>query len=358
MFFKKKKLFVYLYIFFAILAFNFTEFSTNIATAKTFVVSKIEVEEKYNLNFNKLKIIDRGFKKAFEDLSQMILERKDHKKINDTSIEDIKKIVESFSILDEKFVNEKYKSTMEVEFNRKKLIKYLNSKNITLSLPKNIDVFFLPILLDLETNNFNYLNDNIFVNNWSNIHKNYFQINYIIPNEDVEDYLTIKNNLKNIEKFNFKKILKKYNFENYIIMIIFKKKKEIKLYSKINFENKFVVLNKNYPDKNINDKSDLKSMILNIKNDYEDNWKSINKMNPSTSVPIRLSVNAKDTDKSIKLENALTNLDFVNNYKIEKFNSNEIVYKVYYSSNPSRFLKDILEYNIYIDTSSTNWRLK
>ena len=56
MFFIKKKLVIYLYIFFVFLAFNFTEFSTNIATAKTFVVSNIEVEEKYNVNFNKLKI--------------------------------------------------------------------------------------------------------------------------------------------------------------------------------------------------------------------------------------------------------------------------------------------------------------
>ena len=53
-------------------------------------------------------------------------------------------------------------------------------------------------------------------------------------------------------------------------------------------------------------------MILNIKNKYEDNWKSINKMNPSTSVPIRLSVKSKNIKKSLKLENALDNLDFVN----------------------------------------------
>ena len=114
MFFIKKKLVIYLYIFFVFLAFNFTEFSTNIATAKTFVVSNIEVEEKYNVNFNKLKIIDRGFKKAFNDLSQMILERKDLDIINDTPIEDIKKIVENFTILDEKFINQKYENIIEV----------------------------------------------------------------------------------------------------------------------------------------------------------------------------------------------------------------------------------------------------
>ena len=358
MFLIKKKVSIYLYIFFIILNFNFTEFSTNKASAKTFLVSQIEVEEKYNLNFNKLKVIDKGFEKAFQDLSKMILEGKDINKITESSTEDIKKLVENFSILDEKFINQKYKSIMEVEFNRKKLIKFFNSKNITISLPKKIDVFFLPVLVDLENNNFNYLNDNIFVKNWEYIDKNYYQINYNFPNEDVEDYFIIKNNFKNIENYNFEKILRKYNSENYIIMIIFRGKNNVKSYSKIKFGDKFVLLNKNFTNKNIEDQSDLNSMILNIKNNYEDNWKSINKMNPSTSVPIRLSLEAKNTEKSLKLENALGNLDFVNSYKIEKFDTNTIIYKVFYSSNPKRFLKEILSYDINIDTSSTNWKIR
>ena len=358
MYFFKKKIFLCLYILFLFLNFIFIEFSTKSAFAKTFVVSKIEVEEKYNLNFNKLRVIDRGFKKAFQDLSLMILERKDINKIEYTSIEDIKKLIENFSILDEKFVSQKYKSTMEVEFNRKKLIKFLNSKNITLSLPKKIDVFFLPVLVDLDTDSFNYLNDNIFVKNWQNIRKNYFQINYILPNEDVEDYQIIKKNFRNIENYNFKEILKKYNFENYITLIIFKSKNEIKFYSRINFDEKFVVLNKKFLNIDLENKSDLKSMILNIKNIYEDNWKSTNKMNPSSSAPILLSVRSSDTKKTLELENALVNLDFVNKYYIEKFDKNEIIYKVFYSNSPKRFLKDILSYDIIIDTSSTNWKIK
>ena len=142
MYFFKKNISNCLYIFFIFLTFNFIEFSTKEVLAKTFVVSKIEVEEKYNLSFNKLKVMDRGFKKAFQDISQMILERKDLDKIRNTPINDIKKLIENFSILDEKFINQKYKSIMEVEFNRKKLIKFLGSKNIIISLPKKINVFF------------------------------------------------------------------------------------------------------------------------------------------------------------------------------------------------------------------------
>ncbi len=358
MFFFKNYLLTHLYIFFVFLTVNFIEFSTNKVLAKTFVVSKIEVVENYNLSFNKIKVIDRGFAKAFNDLSKMILEGKDLKKINETPIEDIKKLVDNFSILDEKFINQKYKNVMEVEFNRKKLIKFLNSKNITISLPKKIDVLFLPVLVDLETNSFNYLNDNIFVKNWENSNKNYFQIKYVLPNEDVEDYLTIKNNFKNIENYNFEKILKKYNFENVIIMIIFKSKNNIKFFSKVNFDDKFTVLNKKFINRNIDNLSELNEIILSIKNNYEDNWKSINKMSPSTSVPIRLSVKSSNTKKSLKLENALSNLDFVNDYKIEKFDSNEIIYKVYYASSPKRFLKDISFYDINIDITSTNWKIK
>ena len=358
MYFLKKNISSCLYIFFIFLTFNFIEFSTKEVLAKTFVVSKIEVEEKYNLSFNKLKVMDRGFKKAFQDISQMILERKDLDKIRNTPINDIKKLIENFSILDEKFINQKYKSIMEVEFNKKKLIKFLDSKNITISLPKKINVFFIPVMIDLETNNFNYLNENIFVENWERIEKNYFQISYIIPNEDVEDYLSIKNNLQNIENYNFNKILKKYNSENFIIMIIFKRKNNIKFYSKINFDDKFEILSKNFIDKNIEDQKDLNSIILNIKNEYEDNWKSINKMSLSTSVPIRLSLGSNNTEKSLKLENALGNLDFVNSYNIEKFDNSMIIYKVYYSSSLKRFLKDIFSYDINIDTSSTNWKIK
>ena len=358
MFFFKKKVFIYLYLFFLSLTLNFIEFSTNKVLAKTFVISEIEVEENYNLNFNKLNVIDRGFIKAFRDLSQMLLEQKDQYKIIDSNIEDIKKLVESFSILDEKFVNKKYKNQMEVEFNRKKLIKFLNSKNISLSLPKKIDVFFLPVLVDLENESFNYLNENIFAKNWRRINENYFQINYILPNEDAEDYIIIKNNFKNIENFDFNKILEKYNNKNFIILIIFKEKNNFKFYSKINFDDKFLLSNKKFINKNIEDNLDLNLMILNVKNTYEDIWKSINKMNPSSSVPIQLFVESKNINKSLKLEKALANLDFVNNYKIEKFDSNEIIYKVNYASSPKRFLKEILSYDIYIDTTSANWKIK
>ena len=49
-----KKIYNYLYIFFLVLIIIFSEFSTNFAKAKTFVIKDIEIQEKYDLNFDKL----------------------------------------------------------------------------------------------------------------------------------------------------------------------------------------------------------------------------------------------------------------------------------------------------------------
>ena len=69
-------------------------------------------------------------------------------------------------------------------------------------------------------------------------------------------------------------------------MIVFKKGKDLNFYSKINFDDESLLLNRNFKNKDLENNSDLNFMILNVKNKYEDNWKYINKMNPSTSVPI------------------------------------------------------------------------
>ena len=188
----KKKIYSYLYILFLFLVFNFIEFSTNNALGKNFIISEINIEEKYNLNFDKSKVIDKGFLKAFNVLTHKILEKKDHLKVNNIKIQDVKYLIDSFSILNETFIDKNYQATLEVQFDRKKIIKFLNKKKIFSSLPNEIDVFLLPILLDTKNNELYYLNQNIFFNLWNDVLENYFLIKYILPNEDIEDHFIIK----------------------------------------------------------------------------------------------------------------------------------------------------------------------
>ena len=354
----KKKNYSYLYIFFLVLVFFFNEFSTNKALSKNYNISDIKVEEVYDISFDKSKVVDKAFNKAFKILFYKLIENKDKSKINVISLKDKKGLIENFSINDEIFVDNKYIAKFDVQFNKRKILNYLNDKNLIPSSAKKIEVFLLPILIDTNSNELYYLNQNIFFNNWNYNSKNYHLIKYVLPNEDIEDYNIIKNNINNIENYNFKEIIKKYNLKNEIILIILKSNTQMRVFSKIKFGKKNLLSNNVYNLVNIEKEEEINSIIYNIKNTYEDKWKSINKINTSIALPIRLSVNAENTKFSEKLENFLFSIDLISDFSIEKFNNKEIVYKIIFNGNPNKLL-DIMYLNDFkIDASSEIWKIK
>jgi len=354
----KKKIYFYLYIFFLILVSIINEFSTNKAYSKNFIISDIEIEESYDLNFNKFKVIDKGFKKVFKILIYKTVETKDRSKFENISLKKIKSLIDNFTILDEKFINNKYKNKLEVQFNRKKILNFFENENVISSLPKEIKSFFLPILIDTKTNELYPLNKNIFFNNWNIESQKYFLINYVLPNEDIEDYLIIKKNISNIENYNFDEIIKKYNLDSYIILIILKENDILRIFSKIKFEKKNILMNNFYNKININNEESMNKLIMNIKDNYENRWKSINKLNTSIALPLRLSLESENIELSRKLEKTLTKYVLVSDYKIEKFNNKDTIYKIIFNSSPDKFLEKMLSLGFKIDTTNDVWKLK
>ena len=353
-----KKNYSYLYIFFLIIVFFFNEFSTNIASSKNYDVLDVKVEEVYDLNFDKSKVVDKAFSKAFEKLFYRLIENNDKSKINTISLKDKKSLIENFSISDEMFVNNKYIAKFNVQFNKRKILSYLNKRNLIPSSPKEIKSFFLPILIDIDLNELYYLNQNFFYNNWEIDTKNHHLIHYILPNEDIEDYNIIKKNLNNIENFNFQEITKKYNLRNEIILIILKSNSQIRVFSKIKFGKKNFLLNNFYNLIDFKNEEDLNSIIFDIKESYEDKWKSMNKINTSIELPIRISIKSGNTKFSEKLENNLSSIDLISDFKIEMFNNKEIIYKIIFNGNPNKLLDIMYLYDFKIDSSKDIWELK
>ena len=171
-----KKIYNYLYIFFLVLIIIFSEFSTNFAKAKNFVINDIEIQEEYDLNFDKIKVVDRAFKKAFEILISKILQSENKSILRSINLNQIKSFVESFSIREEKFVDNNYQAKINVDFNKKDLVNYLNSKGVITSSINSLDVVILPILIDLKKNQiFSYSNNPFFLN-WNLNNEKYHQI--------------------------------------------------------------------------------------------------------------------------------------------------------------------------------------
>jgi len=353
-----KKIYNYLYIFFLVLIIVFSEFSTNFAKAKNFVINDIEIQEEYDLNFDKVKVVDRAFKRAFEILISKILQSENKSILRSINLNQIKSFVESFSIREEKFVDNNYQAKINVDFNKKDLINYLNSKGIITSSINLIDVVILPILIDLKKNQiFSYSNNPFFLN-WNLNNEKYHQINYVLPNEDIEDFSIIRNNINDIENYNFNEIFNKYNVKNRILLVLLKQDNLIKVFSKLNLENSEMYINKELKNLNFKDLDQINKAILDLKNDYENKWKSLNKINKSIILPIRLSIDSNNFSLSNNLENYLNEVDLISNYKIENFNSKQIIYKIIFNSTPDKFLKIMENAKFKIDTSKDIWKLQ
>ena len=358
MFLIKNKINIYLYFFFLLFILVFIKFSTTIVFADNYTVKNIKIKEQYDINFNKDKVINKGFEKGFKTLIFKIVESKDKNLFKDIPNNKIKSLIDNFSITNEKFVNNNYEVDFEIKFDKKKLLSFIREKNVISSVPKDTDVLFIPILIDTQSNEIKFFDQNYFYNNWNNVNKNYFLLNYNLPDENIENFRLFQRIKNNIENNDLSEITNKYNFENIFVVIFYKNKKNLQIFSKISFSNSNFKFNLDQKNINYEDNKLLDQIILNLKNLYEDKWKLINKINTSISIPIKISVKNSNFIISEKLENILNQSDFVYEYEIEKISSEDIIYKITYNNNPEKFLNTLKVNDININSSSNIWNIE
>ncbi len=352
---KKNKFNTSIYILFLFFLIFFTKFSTISANANTYKIDDLEISKPYDNNFNKEAVIDKAFIKAFEQILLKITSINEDEIKNFTELKNIYGLIESFSIVDERFIDNKYISKFEVEFNKKELFNFLAKKNIFPSIPKEKDLLLVPVLIKSDDNQILLFSENPIYVNWNKSHKKYFLLNYILPNEDIEDINLIKRNVNNIEKYNFNEIVSKYAMSDYIILIIFQKGNNYNALIKSNLNNKLIISHKKF---SLNENQSIESIIKSLKLDFENQWKKLNIINVSIKLPITLSVNSKKYNLIKNLEKKLYDLDLVSNYYIESFSNQKIIYKIIYNSTPDKFINEFKNTNIILNTSSSIWSIE
>ena len=352
---KKYKFNISFYILFLFFIIFFIKFSTVKVNANTYKVIDLEISKIYDNNFDKEKVIDIAFKKAFEELILRIttLNGEDVNKL--TSLKNIYNLVESFSIVDEKFIDNKYVSKFEVEFSKKELFKYLEKKNIFPSIPKEKTLLLIPILINDEKKQILLFSENPFYTNWNNFKRKHHLLNYILPNEDIEDINFIKKNINNIEDYNFTEIVTKYEINNYVILILFQKENKFNALIKSNLNNEIIISTKKFE---WNENQSMENIIYKLKLEIENKWKKLNIINISIKLPITLKVNSKNYKLIKKLDEKLYSLDLVSNFYIDSINKDNLIYKIIYNSTPDKFINEFTSDNIKLNTSESIWRIE
>ena len=159
----KKVIKIFLYNFFVLFFIYLFLFSTNKVLAKTYKIENIEISDVYNTSFNKDDIIDRAFIAAYQILLNKITISKDHKIIKEKNLKLIKSFVESFSVVNEKFENNKYHGVFEINFNKSKILSFLREQNIFHARMIKKDVLFIPIYINLNEDSLLLFEENPFI---------------------------------------------------------------------------------------------------------------------------------------------------------------------------------------------------
>ncbi len=344
----------YIFFFITLLFLNFT---TSDVKASIFKVDDIEISEPFELKFSRYRVIDKAFVEAFDQLSKMIVLSDQEKKLKNIKISEIKNLIDSFNIKNEKFIQNSYSANFEVNFNKQNTLLFFEKKNIFPSIPRKKNILILPIFIDLDLQTVNLFNQNPFFKEWVLNKKNYHLLNYILPNEDIDVISELNKNINNLEDYNYEDIIKKYNFNEYIITLIYKENNNIKVFSKIKINNNTKIHSYRVEDIDISKLDNLYNLINEIKNIYEDNWKLNNQINRSVKLPINISIISDDYDKNMKFENFLKYNELVAEFFIKDFDNQKVNYKIIFNGSPKQFLKIINNNGININTSKQIWEI-
>ena len=161
-----------------------------------FNVNNIEISQENSEN--KEKIVNTAFQKAFIKLISRLLMEEDHKRISNTSLVQIKKLISYYQILNE---NENLTSNNNIKFNvffdKDRMHSFFYDKDILYSDIINTEVILFP-LLKKEDQYFIYTK-NYFYEKW-NEEKFDNLIQYTLPVENIENIQKINSNKNNIYK--------------------------------------------------------------------------------------------------------------------------------------------------------------
>ena len=347
-----------LYIFFSILALIIFFFSTEAVKAKSFEINDIEISQPFEINFDKNKVIDLGFKNAFFELIYSLIKSSDFKKIDSIELNEIKSMIETFSIKEEKFIDQKYHLNLGVSFNKRKIFKYLEKKNIFPSQIFKEKFLFIPIIINENGKSISIFSNNPIYDNWNKTNKRYQLIDYLLPSEDLEDLNLIKEKLEIIETYDFNEITKKYFLKNSIISLIFRDNNEVRILTKIYNDKNEIIKNNTFKNIDIDNETDLNLLITDLKNLFEDTWKKLNEINTSIKVPITIKIRNDDLKKSNNFELFLREIDLVSDFSILKFNKEFVFYEVLFNGTVQNFINIMKNKKYNLNTQKKVWMIE
>ena len=345
----------YIFIFLTATIFLFITLSKSFSQESVFTINNVQVEGRVDLNFSREKYLNKAFSSSFEILMTKILLTRDLKKMNDIELDQIKKLVSSFQILEESYSKNIYKINIKILYNDIKVKKLLGQKNILFSQPENISAVFYPVLfIDGDIQNFN---ENVFYQKWTEVTIKNELINFILPLEDLEDISRIIEMKNSMEDLNIDLLINKYDVKNYVFALMDYQNKKLNIHLKTNFNNNKISKNISHEIKNINDEEKLNYILKDLKLTITDLWKEENLINVLMPLSVKLKFHQTNLKNLNELRKTFQKIDIIDNYTLEEFNINNSFFKIYYYGDPRKLKSELSKFGYQLENIEGLWQL-
>ena len=331
-----------------------TLFSANIV----YDVNNIKIIGKITTDKDRERLIERGYRKAFNKFINKTLLQKDIDRLQGITINEIKDLIFSYQISENELTSKKEnKVLLNVKFHQKKITNFLILKGISYSDVSDISLIIFPVLVtDKEV--FLY-SDNFFYKNWHQ--KEYTEqdsfITYNLALESIEDLEYIISNKDNLESINIEKLVESYENKDYAIIVIYFSNKKLRAFIKTSIQKKEIIRNikLKFDVKNRNESFAL--AIIDIKKEIKQIWKSQNLVDFSTPSFLDFSVDFSNINDFLKIKNILDKIQLIDNYSVLELTNNYAKLRIKYNGKIIKLKDKFRDQGVKVDINENKWKL-
>ena len=318
-----------------------------------FNVNNIEISKETSKN--KEKLISDAFKKAFDELINRLLLEEDYKRISKTNLEQIRKLISYYQIINEDENKENNNVKINVFFDKDKMHDFFHGKNILYSDIINTEVILFP-LLKKEDQYFIYT-QNYFYENW-NEEKSDNLIQYILTTENIENIQRINLNKDNIYKIEVSDFFKEHETDNIVFANIEIKKDTAEVFLNTRIEGKKINKNLSIKNKNnLNKKEFYREIIFEINGIIRDLIKSQNLIDVRTPSFLNVEIKLNKKSNLVEFSNRLNKIDLIDNFYVQKLSKDYVLVKIKYLGKINKIINKLKDQNINLKMIAGQWQL-
>ena len=133
--------------------------------------------------------------------------------------------------------------------------------------------------------------------------------------------------------------------------------KMLNIHIKTNFEKNKMSKNISYDIENINDKSKLKPILMDMKKQIADIWKEANLVNLLMPLSIKVKFQHKNITELNKIKTDLYKLNIVQDYSLDEFDINNSFFKLHYYGNPKKLRTELKKFGYNLRNDQGHWEI-